>query len=81
MKKLMKVGPNGVTCWPEGTDAFGPSFDKDAEVVVEWDQETVTHPLSGKVFYVVAFWDKGAMRRFEVNIEEVKLIDCKREPA
>jgi hypothetical protein len=74
MKMLVRVGQrDGVTCWPEGTDAFGPSFDRGETVEVEYDNEVVTNPRNGMRFYIVAFYDKGKVRRFEVAAQNVTL--------
>lgn len=72
MKRIMIIGPTSVACWPEGTDAFGPSLAAHSEREVSFSGERVTNPQSGVEFYIVAFEDKGKVRRFEVRADAVR---------
>lgn len=70
----MTVSPrDSVCCWPEGTDAFGPLLEAGTVLSVEYSGEIVTNTRNGMRFYVVAFEDKGKVRRFEVRTDSVEL--------
>lgn len=74
MHYKLTVNPHeGITCWPEGTDTFGPTIKAGTSIVVEYSGEQVTNPRNGMVFHIVSFWDKGMTRRFEVRADAVTL--------
>jgi hypothetical protein len=64
---------DSVACWPEGTDAFGPMLKPGTVLSVEYNGEIVTNNRNGMQFYIVAFEDKGKVRRFEVRADSVEL--------